>query len=55
MRKTFLQAHYRHSMQKTAPKNTKYAKNETILTIGKMATMQRPLQIGHFGSKNKIA
>ena len=41
MRKTFPQAHYRRSMQKTAPKTALYSRNERILKIGKMATMQR--------------
>ena len=35
MPKTSLRANYRRSMQKTAPKNTKYAKNETILKMKK--------------------
>ena len=37
MRKTILQQHYSWSVQKTAPKNTKYSKNETILKIGRLA------------------
>ena len=41
MRKTALQAHYSCSMQKTDGTNSQYSKNETILKIGKMATMQR--------------
>ena len=55
MRKTFLQANYKRSIQKTAPKNTLHSRNETILQIGKMATMQRlqPQENGQFGSKNK--
>ena len=35
MRKMVLQVHHRRSMQKTAPKNTYYSGNETILKIGK--------------------
>ena len=41
MQKTFLQAHYRRSRQKTAPENTLYWRNETTLKIGKIAKMQR--------------
>ena len=36
-RKTVLQQHYSWSVQKTAPKNTKYSRNETILKIGHLA------------------
>ena len=32
---TTLQAHFTYSMQKTALKNIKYSKNETILNIDK--------------------
>ena len=34
MRKTILQEHYTCSVQKTAPKDTKYSTNETILKMG---------------------
>ena len=34
MRKTILQDHYSCSVQKTAKKNIKYSRNETILNIG---------------------
>ena len=34
MSKSFLQITYGCSVQKTAPKNTKYSRNETILKIG---------------------
>ena len=34
MRKTILQKHWSCSLQKTAPKNTKYSRNETILKMG---------------------
>ena len=37
MRKTILQQHYSWSVQKTAPKNTKYSRNETILKIAHLA------------------
>ena len=37
MRKTILQEHRSCSVQKTAPKNTKYSRNETILKIGHLA------------------
>ena len=37
MRKTILQKRYSCSVQKAAPKNTKYARNETILKIGHLA------------------
>ena len=47
-------------MKKTAGKNTKYSRNETILKIGhlpKAMAMRRlePLQNGQFGSKIKMA
>ena len=41
MRKTALQAHYSCSMQKTEGGKSQYSKNETILKIEKMATIQR--------------
>ena len=34
MQKTIVQEHYSCSVQKTAPKNTKYSRNKTILKIG---------------------
>ena len=34
MSKSILQIIYSCSVQKTAPKNTKYSRNETILKIG---------------------
>ena len=37
MRKTILQARESCSVQKTAGKNTKYSRNETILKIGHLA------------------
>ena len=37
MRKTILQEHLSSSVQKTARKNTKYLRNETILKIGHLA------------------
>ena len=37
MRKTTLQEYWSCSVQKTAPKNTKYSRNETILKIGHLA------------------
>ena len=37
MRKTFLRARYSCSVQKTAAKNTKYSRNETIFKIGHLA------------------
>ena len=37
MRKLILQEHYSCSVQKTAPKNTKYSRNEAILKIGHLA------------------
>ena len=57
--KSFLLIIYSCSLQKTAPENTKYSRNETILKIGhhaKAAIMQRlqPMQNPHFGSKVKI-
>ena len=50
MLKSILQIIYMCSAQKTARKNTKYSRNETILKIGNHAkVMQNP----HFGSKIK--
>ena len=37
MRKTTLQEHQRCSVEKTAGKNTKYSRKETILKIGQFA------------------
>ena len=37
MRKTILQQHYSWSVQKSAPKNTKYSRNGTIFKIGHLA------------------
>ena len=37
MRQTILQEHYSCSVQKTAQKNTKYWRNETILKTGHIA------------------
>ena len=34
MSKTILQIIYSYSLQKTAPKNTKYSRNASILKIG---------------------
>ena len=34
MSKSILQIIYSYSLQKTAPKNTKYSRNESILKIG---------------------
>ena len=51
MSKSILQVISSSSVQKTAPKNTKYSRNETILKIGHHA---KPLQNRHFGSKIKI-
>ena len=53
MSKSILQIIYSCFVQKTAPKNTKYSRNEIIL---KIAIMQRlyPMQNPHFGSKIKI-
>ena len=34
MRKTAVEAHYSCIMQKTAPKNSSYLRNETIFKIG---------------------
>ena len=36
-RKTILQQHLSCSVQETAPKNTKYSRNESILKIGHLA------------------
>ena len=37
MRKTILEKRYSCSLQKTAQKNTKYSRNETIMKIGYLA------------------
>ena len=37
MSKSILQIIYSYSLQKTAPKNTKYSRNESILKIGHRA------------------
>ena len=37
IRKTILLKRYSCSVQKTAPRNTKYSRNETILKIGHLA------------------
>ena len=37
MRETILQEHWSCFVQKTARKNTKYSRNETILKIGHLA------------------
>ena len=41
MRKTIELEHYSCSMQKTAPKNTKYSRNKTILEIDHLAKGQK--------------
>ena len=60
MRKTILQEHKSCSVQKTARKNTKYSRNETILKIGHLAKAIAhgrgiALQNGQFGTKIKNA
>ena len=42
-------------MQKTAPKNSYYSKNESILKMAKNDHNAKPMQNTQFGSKNKIA
>ena len=37
MSKSILYSHWSNSVQKTARKNTKYSKNETMLKIGHLA------------------
>ena len=51
MSKSFLQIIKSCFVQKSAPKNTKYSRNESILKIGHHA---KALQNAHFGSKIKI-
>ena len=53
MSKSILEIVYSCSLQKTASRNTKYSRNESI---SKSAIMQRlqPMQNPHFGSKIKI-
>ena len=52
MRKTILQEQWSCSVQKTAGKNTKYSRNETILKIGHFA---KAIAHGQFGSQIKNA
>ena len=51
MSKSILQITYSCFVQQTAPKNTKYSSNETILKIGHHA---KPMQNPRFGFKIKI-
>ena len=54
MSKSIVEMIYSCSLQKTAAKNTKYSRNETILKIGhhaKAIAHANP----HFGSKTEIA
>ena len=60
MRRLILQEHYSCSVQKTAPKNTNYSRNEAILKIGHLAkaiahVRLQALQYGRFRSKIKNA
>ena len=52
MSKSILQIIQSCSVQKTAPKNTKYSRNESILKIGYHGI--QPMQNPYFGSKIKI-
>ena len=54
MSKSILQIIQSCSVQKTAPKNTKYSRNESILKIGIIMQRLQPMQNPHFGSKIKI-
>ena len=56
MSKSIPQIIPRFSVQKTARKNIKYSRNETILKIGHHAKAKSimPMQNPHFGSKIKI-
>ena len=49
IRKTILQEHYNWSVQKTAPKNTKYSRNETILKVGHFTKA-----IGHANARANV-
>ena len=53
MLKSILQIIYSCSVQKTAPKNTKYSRNETILKIAYHVKAIAHAK-SHFGSKIKI-
>ena len=53
MSESFLQIIYSCCVQKTAPKSTKYSRNESILKIGHHAKGEA-LKNPHFGSKIKI-
>ena len=55
MSKSVLQVIYSCSVQKTAPKNTQYSRNETILKIGYHAkAMYSPCKIFTLGQKLKF-
>ena len=45
MSKSILQIIYSYSLQKTAPKNTKYSRNESILKIGQSCKGYSPCKI----------
>ena len=45
MSKSFLQIIYSCSVQKTAPKNIKFSRNETILKMGHHAKAMSPCKI----------
>ena len=53
MSKSILQIIYSCSVQKTAPKTTKYSRNETILKVGNHVAAMAYAN-PHFGSKIKI-
>ena len=56
MSKSILQIMYSCSLQKTAPKNTKYSRNKSIFRIRHhaKAKCKMPMQNPHFGRKIKI-
>ena len=58
MSKSILQIIYSSSMQKTAPKNTKYSRNETIFKIAHhvkaIAHAKSPLQVKELNSKKHV-
>ena len=51
---SILQIMYTCSVQKTAPKNTKYSRNETVLKIGHHAKAIAHAKFSHFGQRLKF-
>ena len=54
MQRTAVEAHYSCFMQKTAPKNSKYSKNETILKISKNGHNAKAIAFAKWSVWHKI-